>query len=84
MPVWAFEPDGGTEDVLLSSAKLWNVNLLVEALRVEDDDDSVPVASVRDCFQRWIEAAGSGPRLATSRLPGRDGSYVIFAAAAPG
>jgi hypothetical protein len=83
MPVWAFESDGGTEDVLLSSAKLWNVNLLVEALRVEDDDDPVPVASVRERFGRWVAAAGTDAALATSRLPGRDGCYVIFAAAAP-
>jgi hypothetical protein len=54
MPVWAFEADRGSEDVLLSSAKLWNVNLLVGVLRVEDDDDPVPVASVRERFQRWI------------------------------
>jgi hypothetical protein len=84
MPVWAFEPDGGSEDVLLSSATLWNVNLLVEALRVEDEDDPVPVPAVRERFARWVAAAGSGPTLATSRLPGRDGSYVIFAAAALG
>jgi hypothetical protein len=82
MPVWAFEPDDGNEDVLLSSATLWNVNLLVEALRVEDEDDPVPVASVRERFHRWIAAVGTGPALATTRLPGRDGSYVIFAAAA--
>jgi hypothetical protein len=69
------------EDVLLSSATRWNVNLLVEALRVEDDDDPVP--AVREHFHRWVAAADSGTTLATSRLPGRDGSYVIFAAAAP-
>jgi hypothetical protein len=83
MPVWAFEPDGGSEDVLLSSVTLWNVNLLIDALRVDDDDHPVPVPAVRERFQRWVAAAGSGPTLATSRLPGRDGSYVIFAAAAP-
>jgi hypothetical protein len=83
MPVWVFEPDGGGEDVLLSSATLWNVNLLVEALRVEGDEDPAPVASMRERFQRWVEAAGSGPALATSRLHGRDGSYVIFAASTP-
>jgi len=83
MPVWAFEPDCGNEDVLLSSATLWNVNLLFEALRVEDDDEPVPVPSVRERFLRWIAAARSGPALATSRLPGRDGNYVIFAATAP-
>jgi hypothetical protein len=48
MPVWPFEPDPGNEDVLLSSARLWGVDLLVEALRVEDDDDPTPVPSVRD------------------------------------
>jgi hypothetical protein len=84
MPVWAFEPDGGSEDVLLSSATPWNVNLLVEALRVEDDDDPVPVPAVRERFERWVAAAASGPTLGTWRLPGRDGSYVIIAAAAPG
>jgi hypothetical protein len=29
MPVWAFEPDGGSEDPLLSSARLWGTDLLV-------------------------------------------------------
>ena len=84
MPVYAFEPDGGSEDALLSSATLWNGNLLVEALRVEDDDDPTPVPSVRDRFGRWAGAAGAGRRLTTTRLPGREGSYVLFAAAAPG
>ncbi len=74
MPVWAFEPDGGSEDALLSSATLWNSNLLVEALRVEDDDNPEPVPSVRVRFDRWVGAAGTGRRLATVRLPGRDGS----------
>ncbi len=84
MPVYAFEPDGGSEDALLSSATLWNGNLLVEALRVADDDDPTPVPSVRDRFDRWAGAAGAGRKLATTRLPGRGGSYVLFAAAAPG
>jgi len=35
MPVWAFEPDPENSDLLLSSATLWNCNLLAEALRVE-------------------------------------------------
>ena len=83
MPVWTFEPEGPTDDVLLSSAKLWNTDLLVEALRVEDDDDPAPLPSVRDRFDRWANAAGQGGKLKTVRLPGRDGSYVIFAAAAP-
>ena len=83
MPVWAFEPEAGNEDVLLSSAALWNSNLLVEALRVESDDVPVPAPSVRDRFDRWVRAAGFGETRTTVRLPGRDGSYVLFAAAAP-
>jgi len=83
MPVWAFEPDRGSEDAPLSSAKLWNTDLLVEALRVEGDDDPTPVPSVRQRFDRWADAAGAGRKLATVRLPGRGGSYVLFAAAAP-
>jgi hypothetical protein len=34
--------------VLPGSATLWKVDLLVEAWRVEEDDDPVPVASVRE------------------------------------
>ena len=83
MPVWAFEPEDGSGDVLLSSAKLWGADLLVEALRVEDDDDPTPVPAVRERFRRWADAAGGGRALSTTRLPGREGSYVIFAAAAP-
>ncbi len=79
-----FEPDRGSEDALLSFATLWNSNLLVEALRVEDDDDPTPVPSVRERFDRWACAARTGRRPATVRLPGREGSYVLFAAAGPG
>jgi hypothetical protein len=56
MPVWEFEAEHGSEDVLLSSATLWNVNLLVEALRVEDDDDPVPVGG----GSRALPALGRG------------------------
>ncbi len=56
---------------------------MVEALRVEDGDDPQLVASVRDRFLRWTAAAGRRAELKTTRLPGRDGSYVIFAASAP-
>ena len=84
MPVWAFEPDPDNGDVLLSSATLWNCNLLVEALRVEDDDDPAPVASVREQFERWARGASATARLSAVRLPGREGSYVLFAAPAPG
>jgi hypothetical protein len=82
MPVWSFEPDAGSEDALLSSALLWGSNLLVEALRVAGDDDPTSVASVRERFDRWAGAARAGRRLATVRLPGREGSYVLFASAA--
>ena len=83
MPVWEFDPDGGSEDVLLSSARLWGTDLLVKALRVEDEDDPVPVPAVRERFRRWTDAAGQAERLKAARLPGRDGFYVLFAAAAP-
>jgi hypothetical protein len=75
MPVWPFEPEGGGGDALLSSARLWGVDLLVEALRVEDDDDPTPVPSVRDRFRRWADAAGHGARLKTTRLPGHGGCF---------
>jgi hypothetical protein len=83
VPVWAFEPESSSNDVLLSSARLWGTDLLVEALRVEDDDNPVPLASVRQRFEHWADAAGSTRTLKTVRLPRRDGSYVIFAAVAP-
>jgi hypothetical protein len=83
MPVWAFEPEGTSDDVLISSARLWGVDLLVEALRVEDDDDPKPVVSVGARFRRWVDAAGGCAALKTTRLPGREGPYVVFAAAAP-
>lgn len=83
MPVWSFEPEAGSEDALLSSATLWNSDLLVEALRVADDDDATPVLSVRERFDRRAGAARAGRRLATVRLPGREGSNVLFASAAP-
>lgn len=84
MPVWAFQPDPDNADVLLSSAMLWNCNLLIEAIRVEDDDDPTPVASARERFERWACGADAVGRFANVRLPGREGSYGLFAAAAPG
>ena len=84
MPVWPFEPEGRSGDAMLSSARLWGVDLLVEALHVEDDDDPTPVPSVRDRFRRWAITAGHGGKLKTARLPGRDGCYVLFATGAPG
>jgi hypothetical protein len=81
--VWPFEPEGGSGDVLLTSARLWGVDLLVEALRVEDDDDPTPAPPVHARFRRWADAAGQGGRMKATRLPGCDGCYVVFAAAAP-
>src|SRR5271166_3931425 len=78
MPVWPFEPEGGSEDAMLSSARLWGVDLLVEALKVEDDDDPTPVPAVRDRYRRWTDAAGHGGKLKTTRLPGCGGCYVVF------
>lgn len=82
MPVWAFEPEDGNGDVLLSSANLGGTDVLVVALRV-DEDDPPPVPSVRERFRRWADAAGKGARLKTVRMLGHDGCYVLFAAAAP-
>jgi hypothetical protein len=63
--------------------RIWGADLLVEAVRVEGEDDLAPVPSIRDRFFRWADAAGKGQELSTVRLPGRDDSYVLFAAAAP-
>jgi hypothetical protein len=71
MSGWAFEPEGPTDDVLFSSARLRDSDLFVEALRVEDaTTPPVPVPSVRDRFARWVAAAGITPALKTTRLPG--------------
>jgi hypothetical protein len=86
MPVWAFAPEGddsGDQDVLLSSGRLWGTDLLIEALRVESEQQPAPVPAVRSRFDRWIEAEGGGRDRAVVRPPGRDGCYVLFAAAAP-
>jgi len=45
--------------VLLSSATLWNVNLLIGAPRVEEDDNPAPTPSVRERFARWVAAAAA-------------------------
>jgi len=83
MPVWALDPEGAGEDILISSTRLGGSDLFVEALCVEDDYDPVPVPSGRGRFRRSVAAAGDAPTFATMRLPGRDGCYVIFGAAAP-
>lgn len=84
MMVWPFEPEGYSDDVLVTSAQLWGLDLFVEALRVENDENPVPVPSVRERYGRWAAAAAESMRLArATRLPGRQGSYALFAAAAP-
>ena len=83
MPVWPFEPERAGPDVLVSSARLWGVDLFVEALRVEDDEEAAPVPAVRERYARWVAAAGAGLAVRPVRLPGRPGCYAVFAAAAP-
>lgn len=83
MPVWAFKPGAEGDDVLVSSARLWNSDLLLEALRVEEDDEPVPVPAVRERYDRWVNAAGAGRLVRATRVPGFSGAYAIFAAAAP-
>ena len=82
MPVWQFEPEGNCDDVLLSSARLWGVDLLLEALRVEGEDHPEPVPAARERFARWASASGGNRRMATVRLPGREESYAVFASPA--
>jgi hypothetical protein len=62
MPMWPFEPDGGSADGLVSAARFWGVDILVEARRIEDHDDPTPVPSVRQSFRRGGTGlnAGSG------------------------
>lgn len=81
MPLWAFASDGGNDDVLVTTARLWGCDLHVEALRVESDEEPSPVPSVANRFARWRAAAPGAGDLATVRVPGRDGRYVIFASA---
>ena len=82
MPVWAFEPEAGSEDVLLSSARLWGADLLLEALRLDGEEDAQPVAAVRKRFTGWAAAAGRRAGVAPMKLPGRSGSYAVFASPA--
>ena len=67
---------------LVSSARLWGVDLFVEALRVEDDEEATPVPAARERYARWF-AAGVGLAIRPVRLPGRPGSNAVSAAAAP-
>ena len=73
----------GSGDALLSSARLWGTDLLVEALRVEDDDDPTPVPSVRDWFRALGRRRGPGREAEDDAAAGPDGCFVLFAAAAP-
>src|SRR5665811_1153680 len=67
MPVWAFEPEGGSDHVLVRSARLWG-------------DRPVRRGAARR-RRRPPGAGAAGAR--TVRPLGRHGAYVVFAAAAP-
>jgi len=60
MPVWLFALDAG--DVLLSSAKLWDTDLLLEALRVHNT--TIPR---RCCPRATSSAAEPTPRVPAGR-----------------
>ena len=86
MPVWPFEAEGddpGDRDVLLSSGRLWGVDVLLEALRVDGPDNPVPVPAVRPRFERWIRAAGGGTPRSAIHPPGEAGCYFLAAVAPP-
>jgi hypothetical protein len=86
MPVWAFAPEGDDsddQDVLLSSGWLWGADVLIEALRMESEQQPAPTPTVRSRFDRWIKSEGGARNRAVIRLPDRDGCYVLFAAAVP-
>ena len=83
MPVWPFEPEGAGADVMLSSARLWGVDLLVEALRVGDDESGTPVPAVRDRHARWLTAAAADRPVRSVKLSGVPGCFAVFAATAP-
>ena len=85
MPVWPFEDEGDASadrDVLLSSGRLWGADILLEALRVEDPDNPVPVTTVRCRHDRWVKAAGGAKLRAFVHLPGEQGCYFVGGAAA--
>lgn len=83
MPLWPFEPCGDSNDLLVTTAQLWGCDLHVEALRVESDEEPRPVPSVAARFAAWRHAAPGHGGLATVRLPGREGRYVLFASSHP-
>jgi hypothetical protein len=86
LPVWPFEAEGddpGDRDVLLASGRLWGAEVLLEALRVDEPDNPVPVLEVRSRFDRWVKAAGGGRMRAVIHPPGEKGCYFLAAIAAP-
>ena len=86
MPVLPFEAEGddpGDRDVLLSSGRLWGVDVLLEALRVDGPDNLVPIPAVRPRFERWVRAAGGSTLRAAIHPPGEAGCYFLAAVAPP-
>jgi hypothetical protein len=86
MPVWPFEAEGDDpddRDVLLSSGRLWGMDVLLEALRVDGPDHPAPVPAVRPRFERWVKAAGGGTPRAAIHPPGEAGCYFLAGVASP-
>jgi hypothetical protein len=86
MAVWPFESEGedpGDPDILLSSGRLWGVDVLIEALRVDGPDHPVPVRAVRPSYDRWVKAGGGGRLRVAVQPPGRVDWYVLGAISAP-
>jgi hypothetical protein len=86
MTVWKLEPEGDDvedRDVLLGSGRLWGIDLLIEALRVEEPDDPLPAKTVRPRLERWVKAAGGGSLRKACRPPGEDGWYAVAAISSP-
>ena len=84
MPIWPFEPEGSSgRDILVSSGRLWGVDILLEAFRVDDPDSPESVSAVRSRFDRWVWAAGGRRLRAVIHPPGEEGCYILAAMTAP-
>lgn len=79
VPVWHFEPLSGSPDILAAAGISAGQPIVFEALPVTDADQAEPLPSVAARFASWCSAAGHGAMLGTAALPGRPGSYAVFA-----